>query len=84
MRIAIRAELPALGGYVPRFVGLVGEERWFKHVDHLDGEQRKSPFRWKIVKDYHWLEMAIGFLITTQAKRNLSSRSGIGGVLSAT
>ena len=25
-----------------------------------------------------------GFLITTQAKRNLSSRSGIGGVLSAT
>ena len=24
------------------------------------------------------------FLITTQAKRNLSSRSGIGGVLSAT
>ena len=27
---------------------------------------------------------AIHFLITTQAKRNLSSRSGIGGVLSAT
>ena len=26
----------------------------------------------------------IWFLITTQAKRNLSSRSGIGGVLSAT
>ena len=27
---------------------------------------------------------AMGYLITTQAKRNLSSRSGIGGVLSAT
>ena len=26
----------------------------------------------------------ISYLITTQAKRNLSSRSGIGGVLSAT
>ena len=27
---------------------------------------------------------ATGYLITTQTKRNLSSRSGIGGVLSAT
>ena len=53
--------MAALGGYIPRFVGLVGEERWFKRVDHLDSEQRLSPFRWKIVKDYHWLEMAISF-----------------------
>ena len=30
------------------------------------------------------LVFAYRFLITTQAKRNLSSRSGIGGVLSAT
>ena len=30
------------------------------------------------------LLIAILILITTQAKRNLSSRSGIGGVLSAT
>ena len=30
------------------------------------------------------LKAAYGNLITTQAKRNLSSRSGIGGVLSAT
>ena len=30
----------------------------------------------------HW--WSYDFLITTQAKRNLSSRSGIGGVLSAT
>ena len=61
MRVAISSELAALGGYIPRFVGLVGEERWFKRVDHLDSEQRLSPFRWKIVKDYHWLEMAISF-----------------------
>ena len=30
------------------------------------------------------LHRSFVFLITTQAKRNLSSRSGIGGVLSAT
>ena len=34
-------------------------------------------------KKYQFAD-AIVFLITTQAKRNLSSRSGIGGVLSAT
>ena len=32
---------------------------------------------------FHW-HLAFPDLITTQAKRNLSSRSGIGGVLSAT
>ena len=31
-----------------------------------------------------WPASSYDFLITTQAKRNLSSRSGIGGVLSAT
>ena len=58
MRLAMSSTLAALGGYIPRFVGIVGEERWFKRVDHLDSEQRQSPFRWKIVKDYHWLEPA--------------------------
>ena len=33
---------------------------------------------------YNLLYRTIEFLITTQAKFNLSSRSGIGGVLSAT
>jgi hypothetical protein len=32
----------------------------------------------------HWYLPSNADLITTQAKRNLSSRSGIGGVLSAT
>ena len=68
MRLAMSSELAALGGYIPRFVGLVGEERWFKRVDHLDSEQRQSPFRWKIVKDYHWLEMAISFQFDVLAK----------------
>ena len=31
-----------------------------------------------------YADVTLDFLITTQTKRNLSSRSGIGGVLSAT
>ena len=36
------------------------------------------------VLEAHGNDAPYVFLITTQAKRNLSSRSGIGGVLSAT
>lgn len=61
MKVIIPSELTALGQYLPRFVGLVGESLWFKRLDHLDAEQHKSPFCWKIISDYHWLEMAIGF-----------------------
>ena len=46
------------------------------YLPRLRREPRRAPT---------WLEIsAIFFLITTQAKRNLSSRSGIGGVRSAT
>lgn len=61
MRVEIPHDLATLGEYIPRFLSLVGEERWFKRVDHLDAEQSKSPFHWKIVRDYHWLEMGISF-----------------------
>lgn len=61
MRISIPHDLAALGEYIPRFLRLIGEDRWFKRADHLDAEQQKSPPRWKIVSDYHWLEMAISF-----------------------
>jgi hypothetical protein len=61
MKVTIPSKLAALGEYLPSFIGLVGEKRWFKRLDQLDAEQRKSPFRWKIISDYHWLEMAIGF-----------------------
>lgn len=37
----------------------MGEERWYKRVNELDAQQQASPFLWKIVNDYHWLEMAI-------------------------
>ena len=33
--------------------------RWSKRIDQLDSDQRRSPSLWKIVADYHWLEMAI-------------------------
>ena len=53
------SEHAALGDCIPRFLGLVGKKRWFKRVGRLDKEQQQSPFQWAIVKDYHWLEMAI-------------------------
>ncbi|VIO68778.1 hypothetical protein CI1B_23530 [Bradyrhizobium ivorense] len=61
MKVVIPSELVALGQYLPRFLGLVGERLWFKRLDQLDAAQHRSPFNWKIISDYHWLEMAIGF-----------------------
>ena len=61
MRFTLSPELSALGEYIPRFLGLVGKKRWFKRVDHLDTQQQRSPFEWKIARDYHWLEMGISF-----------------------
>lgn len=61
MRFEILPDLASLGGYLPRFLTLVGEGRWVKRAEQLDVEQQKSPFRWKIVADYHWLEMAISY-----------------------
>lgn len=59
MQVAIPHDLASLATYLPRFLMLVGEARWFRRANHLDAEQHKSPFQWKIVSDYHWLEMAI-------------------------
>ena len=65
--------------------------RWDIHGE--DDEELDIPIVYKIydwrhetVRDvsYQRGEVTNYFLITTQAKRNLSSRSGIGGVLSAT
>lgn len=61
MRLTIPHDFAALGTYIPRFLDLVGKDRWFKRAEHLASEQRKSFFRWKIVRDYHWLELVISF-----------------------
>ncbi|UVK38677.1 hypothetical protein LHFGNBLO_005883 [Mesorhizobium sp. AR10] len=68
MLLRLPSALDELAGYIDRFVGLVGRERWFKRADQLDFDQRKSPFRWKIVADYHWLEMAISYQADVLAK----------------
>jgi hypothetical protein len=59
MQFYVPSELSALAGYVPKFLSIVGRDRWFKRVNQLDEEQRASLYRWKIVMDYHWLEMAL-------------------------
>ena len=61
MRFILDYSLTSLAGYIPRFFALIGEERWFKRVDQLDESQQRSPFLWKIVADYHWLEMALSY-----------------------
>lgn len=69
MRIDIPADLTLLQGYLPRFLALVGEVAWFRRADHLEREAQASPFRWKIVADYHWLEMAISHQSDVLTKR---------------
>ena len=64
-----------------------------EHIDQVGiGIHRVQPARHQqtlddadpLRTDLGRSEQSIPFLITTQAKFNLSSRSGIGGVLSAT
>jgi hypothetical protein len=57
MRFHSACDLGELGRAVLKFLALVGNARWRKRVDQLDEEQRASPYRWRIVLDYHWLEM---------------------------
>jgi hypothetical protein len=68
MQLLRPTTLDQLATYLPRFLALVGRERWFKRADQLDAEQRRSPYRWKIVADYHWLELAISFQCDVLAK----------------
>ena len=42
----------------PHMMDVVGS-RWSKRIHQLDSEQRRSPYLWKIVADYHWLEIVI-------------------------
>jgi hypothetical protein len=68
MRFSFSSDLANLGTYLPRFLALVGEDRWFKRANELDTQQNASPYLWKIVSDYHWLEMAISHQTDVLAK----------------
>lgn len=68
MLFGVPSDLGDLAGYIDRFIGLVGRERWFKRADQLDRDQRKSTFWGKVVADYHWLELAISFQADVLAK----------------
>jgi hypothetical protein len=59
MRFDIGPDINIWATYLPRFLALIGKRRWFKRADQLDDEQKRSPFLWKVVRDYHWFEMAI-------------------------
>jgi hypothetical protein len=83
MRVDTPHDLAILGEYIPRFLRLVGEERWFKRVDHLDAEQSRSPFGWKIVRDYHWVEMAISFQSDVLAREGHLKLELVDGVILA-
>ena len=63
-------------------------KEWFVHL-RFPGHEYVTvtdgvPEGWEKKPLFEVATPTYGFLITTQAKRNLSSRSGIGGVLSAT
>lgn len=68
MLVSIPSKLDELALSLTRFLEIAGTERWFKRCDQLDADQRRSFFRWKIVSDYHWLEMALGYQAEVLAK----------------
>lgn len=68
MLLSVPTSLDELAKYVQPFIALPGEKRWIKRLDQLATEKDASYFRWKIVSDYHWLEMAIGFQAEVLAK----------------
>lgn len=68
MLVSIPSKLDELAPFLTRLLEIAGAERWFKRCDQLDADQRQSPFRWKIVSDYHWLEMALGYQADVLAK----------------
>jgi hypothetical protein len=52
-------DLPGLANKLPAFVQLAGEDAWWKRVNQLERDARRSEFQTKIVLDHHWLEMEI-------------------------
>lgn len=61
MLLTVPTSLDELATYIQPFMALAGEKRWIKRLDQLATDRDASYFRWKIVSDYRWLEMPIGF-----------------------
>jgi hypothetical protein len=48
--------------FLPAFLSIVGKSALLKRADQLMLDAQKSPFGWKIVTDYHWLEVEIAHM----------------------
>ena len=72
--------IPFFGAMPVSKIGRADVRRWFDSIDPLD----RAAFARQPSIGLEIPSCFLGDLITTQAKSNLSSRSGIGGVLSAT
>ncbi|MER9971349.1 hypothetical protein [Mesorhizobium sp. M0060] len=68
MLFTVPISLDELAKYIQPFMALAGEKRWMKRLDQLATDKDASYFRWKIVSDYHWLELAVGFQAEVLAK----------------
>lgn len=59
MLIEFNHDLVAMGECLAPFLELAGAIRWRKRAVQLGEEAISSPFKAKIVDDYHWLELAL-------------------------
>ena len=59
MLIEFNNDLATIGESLQTFLELAGVVRWRKRAVQLGAEAISSPFKSKIVDDYHWLELAL-------------------------
>lgn len=59
MFIEFNTDLSGLGLYLKPFLELADADRWRKRAVQLAQDAVSSPFKEKIVMDYHWLELAL-------------------------
>lgn len=59
MRFDPVRKLEDLASRLTDFLLLTGDKRWWKRTNQLMVEVQHSPYRAKIVSDYHWLEMEL-------------------------
>jgi hypothetical protein len=62
VQFTVPIDLPLLGAYLPRFVGLVGLSAWDKRAQRLLADAKGPPAASKVAVDYHWLELELAHL----------------------